>query len=256
MLLLILILIMILIIILNNYFDYSVKEGFKNNIIFLDKQDVIDILINDEDKYYSRFYYNDFKVRNIKNINEYRKIIINSAIDLDDHEKEKIKVLINEIKNKVKDIKFEYFNGSKFNNLSWKIGVLKGNDYEGGLPHTRSDTIILNTEQIKYYSSTKLKKTLLHEQVHIYQKKYEEDVKKYLELNGFKKVKKRNKFDNIRANPDLDDFIYMDKDYNTYRGNYNLNPISIEDVTYSPGNTQEYEHPFEKMAINLEKNII
>ena len=122
-------------------------------------------------------------------------------------------------------------------------------------PHTRLDTIILNINQIKYYNFSKLKKTLLHEKVHVYQKKYTEDVDKYIKINNFKKVKKRNKFDNIRANPDLDDYIYIDNENNTYKGIYNLNPNSLEDVTYYPHNTQEYEHPFEKMAINLEKNI-
>lgn len=257
MVLLILLLIIILYLIVNYYFHYSTKENFKSdNIIFLNKSDTINLLINDKDKYYSTFYYNDFKVRNIKNINEYKKIIIDSAINLNIGEKDKIRKIIEEINREIDDINLPYFNGKKFNNIIWKIGVLKDDYYEGGLPHTRSDTIILNLEQVKYYSSNKLKKTLFHEKVHIYQKKYKEDMDKYLNINNFKIVKKRNKYDNIRANPDLDEYIYMDKDFNTYKGIYNLNPISLEDVTYYPSNSQEYEHPYEKMAINLEKNII
>lgn len=257
MILLILFLIIILYTILIYYFNYEVKENFKSdNIIFLNKSETIDLLLNDKDNYYSRFYYNDFKVRNIKNINEYKKIIIESSINLTNSEKEKIENIIKEINQEVKNINLEYFNGIKFNNLEWKIGALKDNYYEGGLPHTRLDTIILNLEQIKYYSPSRLKKTLFHEKVHIYQKKYKEDSNKYLEINNFKVVKKRNKYDNIRANPDIDDYIYIDKDSNTYKGVYNLNPVSLEDVTYYPKNSQDYEHPFEKMAINLEKNII
>ena len=242
---------------MNYYFHYELKENFKSDkVIFLDKNEVINLLLDDQDNYYSRFYYNDYKVRNIKNIKEYKKIIINSAIDLKDYEKEKIMKIIYEINDELKNINLDYFIGKKFNNLEWKIGALKDDYYEGGLPHTRLDTIILNLDQIKYYSPNKLKKTLFHEKVHIYQKKYKEDVDKYLQIHNFKKIKKRNKFDNIRANPDLDEFIYMDKDSNTYKGIYNLNPISLEDVTYYPNNSQEYEHPFEKMAINLEKKLI
>ena len=135
MLLLILILIILLFLILNYYFDYDAIENYdKNNIIFLDKNEVIKLLINDEDNYYSRFFYNDLKVRNIKNIDQYKEIIKKSAIDINDDEKNKLRKIINEIDDEFKDINLNYFNGQKLNNLKWKIGVLKNNDYEAGLP--------------------------------------------------------------------------------------------------------------------------
>ena len=83
----------------------------------------------------------------------------------------------------------------------------------------------------------------------------EYEVLKYLQNNNFTKIKEREENDNIRANPDLDNFIYQDENYNTYKAVYNNNPNSIEDITYYPYNEQYYEHPNERMAIEFE-NIL
>ena len=238
-------------------FNIELVENFdSNNIIFLDKDDVLEILINDHDKYYNRFFYNDLKVRKIKNIDDYKIIIKKSIIELNDNDKLRLIKLTKEIDDKIKNIKLDYLDGNKINNIKWKIGFFEGKNYESGLPHTRHDIIMINMDQVKYYSDNKLKKTLFHEKIHIYQKKYPDDINIYLKKFKFKRIKKRNRFDNIRANPDLDDYIYADEDNNTYKSTYNMNPNSVEDVTYYPNNTQEFEHPYEKMAINLEKNII
>ena len=94
--------------------------------------------------------------------------------------------------------------------------------------------------------------TLIHEKVHIYQKKFPEKMNNYISFYNFKKIKKRDEYDNIRANPDLDNYIYQDSDNNTYKAQYNKNVLSVEDIVYYPKNNQMYEHPFEKMAIEIE----
>ena len=99
-------------------------------------------------------------------------------------------------------------------------------------------------------------KTLMHEKVHIYQKIYKDHVEKYIKMNNFIKIKERSSSDNIRANPDLDNWIYKDSNNNIYQAIYNNKPSSVEDITYLPFNSQSYEHPFEKMAIFIENNYI
>ena len=74
----------------------------------------------------------------------------------------------------------------------------------------------------------------------------------YISFYNFKKIKKRDEYDNIRANPDLDNYIYQDSDNNTYKAQYNKNVLSVEDIVYYPKNNQMYVHPFEKMAIEIE----
>jgi hypothetical protein len=50
-----------------------------------------------------------------------------------------------------------------------------------------------------------------------------------------------------RSNPDLDDWIYIDK-FNTLACSYNSNkPQSISDINNDPIN----EHPFEMMAYHI-----
>ena len=231
----------------------SYEEKFSLNIIFLEKEVLYNILINNKDNYYDTFYVNDFKTRGINNINEYERYIKDSVSTIDYNDKIKIKKCIRDADIFLESINFEWFNGSKAKKIPWKIGYVIGKLYEFGLPHTRDDIIILSRDNVKNYNINKLTKTLIHEKVHIYQKIYKDDVSIYLLKNKFTKFKKRDEDDNIRANPDLDNWIYKDSENNLYTAIYNNNPKTIEDITYNPINNQSYEHPYEKMAIFIEK---
>lgn len=257
---LILILILIIFLILESLINNI--EGFNNNqIIYYKKNNLYDILKKDEDKYFQSFFKNDLKVRNINNLEEYYSIMKESICDPDDVIINKISNYIIKIKSKINSYKnsnskyFNFIDLIKFNNIQWKIGFVCNNKYENGLPHTRNDIIILNKNNIHLNNDLKNMKTLIHEQIHIYQKLYIKDVKNYLDSKKFKKLKKITEYDNIRANPDLDNYIYQDQYHNTYKALYNNNPDSIEDITYYPIDTQYYEHPYERMAIEFESII-
>lgn len=225
-----------------------IREDFNNNMIdFLSYGDTYDLLSSNKE-YYDTFYSNDFKVRGIKNIKDYMKKIQYSVVDFTEEEKDKILEAVRIADSKILSMKTDYFNGVKANNIGWKFGLTRGNMYEEGLPHTIKDTIILNKNTImndKYNLAT----TLVHEMVHIYQKKYPDDVKKYLEEKKFKLIKKREERDNTRANPDIDNNIYM-KDNIIYKMVYHNNPSSILDVYQK---NQIYEHPYETMAIEISR---
>lgn len=246
--------IIILIIFILYYINYklSFKENFTQNIIFLNKNDLLNILQNDDDNYYKTFFKNDLYARKISNINNYIDMIKISTSEYNDTEKNKIISCIEESKHIFNDINFEWFDGKKANTISWKLGCIDGKLYENGLPHTRNDIIIMSKENINNFSHQKLLKTLIHEKVHVYQKLYPDDLKIYINKNNFRKLKERDESDNIRANPDLDNCIYTDNKENIYKALYNSNPTSIEDIIYSPINSQSYEHPYERMAIEIE----
>lgn len=256
-LLLIILLILLLIFFVNKYL--SNIENFSNyEIIFYKKKNLYNILKKDDDNYFNSFFDNDLKVRNINTIDDYYIVLNNSLCNPDNENINKIKNYIIKIKsiiNKLKNNNTEInsINLNKFNNLKWKIGFVCNNNYENGLPHTRGDIIILNKNKFMVNSDEKNMKTLIHEQVHVYQKKYPDELNYYLKKNNFTKLKKRTKYDNIRANPDLNNYIYKDSSNNTYKAIYNSNPKSIEDITYYPYNEQLYEHPNERMAIEFEK---
>jgi len=224
-----------------NYIDESL------NTIFLSKNDLENILISDIDNFYSRFYKKDFEVRKINNISEYTAKIKNSVTDFSENEKKYISEMIYQINNKFENINLPWLNGKKFNRLNWKLGLISGYEYENGLCHTRNDTIIIQRDKLNY----NFYKTLIHEKVHVYQKMYPEDIEIFLKLNNFKKIRKTTESDMIRANMDIDEWIYADQNDNEYKAVFNENPVDIQDVTFSPCNSQICEHPLEKMAIDI-----
>ena len=246
------VIIFIFFIIINNCILKKNIENFNDNIIFLNNNELLNILINDNDGYYNTFYNNDFHARNIKNIDEYKYLIKDSVSDFSEEQKNKLVESINSADLFFSKFKTDWFDGNKNNNIKWIIGCIKGKLYENGLPHTRNNIIIISDEKVNNYGLKNLTKTLIHEKVHLYQKTYRSDIQLYLNKHNFNKLKKRDIYDNIRANPDLDNWIYTDNKENIYKAVYNNNPLSIEDIEYSPINNQSYEHPYEKMAIDIE----
>jgi len=235
-------------------YEGKYKEHFSEinlNVNFINKNDLINILKNDNDNYYKTFFKKDLDTRKIKSIEEYFNYIENSASDFT---KEEIKKLLKCIKiadKKIDNIKLDWFDGKKANKIVWKIGCIKGTLYENGLPHTRNDIILISKDYLKN-NDIRIIKTLIHEKVHIYQKIYISDTDKFIKYYNYTILKERDKDDNIRANPDLNNFIYKDNNNNINKAIYNSNPKNIEDITYYPINNQSYEHPFEKMAIDIE----
>ena len=109
-------------------FDNFKNINSENNI--LNKQELINILINDYDNYYKTFNSTDLKVRNCQSIEEYKDKIKNSPITISNNEKT---IIINTLQ-KIKIIFNKYnnigFNGKKANTMNFKIGIIDGKDYE------------------------------------------------------------------------------------------------------------------------------
>ena len=235
----------------NEYFDNK-----KSNIYFLNKNDLSDMLMKDDDNYYKTFFDYDLYARHIKNINEYKQNIKDSVVNLTQKQKNKIIECCNIVDEKLKKINFDGFDGLKASNIMWKIGAIKGKSYENGLPHTRKYIIVLPIEKINLKTTKQLCVLLCHEKIHIYQKKYKEDIQQYLKKNNITILKKREENDMIRANPDLDNYIYKNNNNIIYSAKYNsTKPSSIVDIKFNNDGTQESEHPFEKMAIDIENLI-
>lgn len=249
----------------NNFQNYiTINENKNNNqneinnIIFLTKEELFNFLKLDIDNYYKSFTKKDLFVRNISNVNEYIDKIYNSVSEFNHSEKNILEKCINKISNNLDKINFDYFDGEKANNIVWKIGCIDGNEYENGLPHTRNDVIILNKNNLKKDSANDIISTLIHEKIHVYQKMYPDDINNYLEKNNFQKINERIEINNnsnnseyIRANPDLDKWVYKD-DNKIYKAIYEPNAKTVSDVQYSSNDGQKSEHPFEKMAIEIE----
>ncbi len=254
--LIILYVILFLFILYKDYYNINYKyEYFNPHIYFLNKHQAIDILKNDYDNYFNKLFKKDYIARNIDNINQYYIMIDKSVNEFNKYEQNKLTRCINMANDYIQNINYKWFDGNKCALIPWKIICIEGKLYEYGLPHTRGEYIILSKKDVNDYTENKLTKTLIHEKVHVYQKMYINDTDKYVIDNGFIKWKIREEKDNIRANPDIDNWIYKDKGGNIYKAEYNNDkPKAIDDITYKPYTSQSYEHPFEKMAIFIENN--
>jgi len=205
-------------------------------IEFLSKSDTNQLLQSNEDRYYNTFFQIDFLVRGVGNIKQYKDKIKDAGCSFTATEKQQIRKSVKMIDQVLAGLSQEWFDGKKASLINWKIGCID-DTYEEGFPHTRKTkegvVILLSKKNID-------KRTLLHEKIHVYQKMYPKDVKKYLRLKKIKKTGKRK--EGHRANPDVDSFLYEGFD-----SSYISNPKSINDILYS----QYYEHPFERMAKEL-----
>ena len=194
--------------------------------------------------FYKRFSEADFKARNIKTIEEYLDKIEPEISSFTLFEKIKLLYCIYCADYRIRNIHFNWYQGKKASKIPWKIACLDGKTYEEGLPHTIKDIIIMFRHDVNSYPTEELIKLLMHENVHLYQKKYPDDIQHYLSENNFSFYKKVEDSDNSRSNPDIDNHIYRNNT-TIYRGEYNSSiPSSILDIR----NSAEKEHPFEEMA--------
>ena len=223
------------------------------HIKFIKEPELFDILSNKD--YLNKFSKMDLYVRDVKNIEEYIKNNIRKSLSFPSlYERIKLIciILIVDFQVLFRNSSTKFFDKMKYVRLPWKIGIIEGDLYEDGLPHTRNGNIILSIDTVRYNSTQRLLKLLLHEKVHVYQYFNKDDVQKYINGKNLKRVKKNK---NVRANPDIDDYTYEDSSGNKYQAIYRSNAKCISDVDYEMGHSQFYEHPYESMAIQLEKML-
>lgn len=228
-------------------------DTFDNrNILFLNESDLQQLLLENKDHYYDTFSEMDLEARKIKSIEDYTHKIISSVSSLDDFEKDRIVQCMDKIYSFFDTLHYSWLDGKKLNQVPWKIGMIKGYQYENGLPHTRNDVILLSREKYQSYDINELIRILIHEKIHVYQKLYPDDIEVFKKEYGYEKVNHRIHYKNIRSNPDLDSFVYKNHKNELNACYYNPKPRSIQDIYYTPKNEQKSEHPHEYMAILIE----
>jgi hypothetical protein len=244
------IIIILLFILLWYYNRYQLFESLNDNL-FLSKNDIIHFINIDSDHYLYNMSSADLYARNVKNINHYKKNINNNIYHLSKKEKKRLYDLYNKTNNIL------YKKYIDIANVNCKIVITKNNVYENGLPHTRSN-IIFMSNNILNQTDHKIIQTLIHEKIHIFQRynPYHKYIIDFLDNYGIKRFMKRNEYIKtyplLRSNPDLDEWIYIDK-FNTLSCSYkNNHPKFIDDVNCNQLN----EHPFEMMAYDIVNNII
>lgn len=213
---------------------------------FLSKRDSYSILRNN-DVYYETFSPLDLKARGIKKVKDYFPIIRKSIDQFTREEKEMLIEWMTKADLRLSSIYIEGFDGKKAARMKWKVICMKGLQYENGFPHTINDTIILYKEMINGMNEKDWISLLMHEKVHVYQRKYKKDVKRYLRANRFDRIYHYDQ-SRRRANPDIDEYVYR-KAGRIYETRYRTqSPTDIHDCV-----NKKYEHPYEEMAYKIEK---
>ena len=205
-------------------------------------------------KFYENFKEIDLRVRKVRNINEYILNIKKDVCNFSLSEKIRLFNCCRIANEKIYKKNYEWFDGKKAYNIEWKFGCVD-RYYENGFPHTVNGVIILSKLLLNNYTDKQLIGTLIHEKIHLYQKKYKDDITEYLDHNKIVYYKKREENDNIRVNPDTDNLIYKNNNENFYYGaKFKDSPNNLNDVFYY-NNNSKYEHPYEQMAYEMAYEI-
>lgn len=214
---------------------------YTNYVEFLDKEEITGLLMTN-DAFYSTFFEKDLEARGVSSIAEYKKkVVAKSGSSFTWFDKIKLAICARKADKRLRIKNIE--------SVEWRIGCVDNSAYESGLPHTLSNTIVLTRDIMETYSMKELENTLIHEKVHLYQKRYPEEVDAHLKSRGFTRTRKREKDDSIRANPDTDDMIWIHQPSgDVYKAEYREHPKSVSDIV----SQQIKEHPYEMMAIEAE----
>ena len=121
-------------------------------IRFINKDTLFSIL-SDKD-YLNKFTKQDMYVRGVKSIEEYTQKNIRESVSSPSFF-EKLRLIwltfIIDLKILIGNNNKAYFDKVKFTRIPWKIGVVNGNSYEAGFPHTRNGNIIFSRNS--FYTS-------------------------------------------------------------------------------------------------------
>ena len=237
---------MITTIILSYYTETYINEP---TMQLLDASYVRSFLERDPDQYVKQMSSADLHARGATDPQDYLKRSSEDVITIPLEKQSVLQDAISKTNAFFKDYTNSYIQKGEMHQIPWKLAFTKGY-YENGLPHTRMDIIFL-PHSILEQSSSAITQTLIHEKVHLHQRKYKERYQKQLLENNYQIVGKRSDNHRIRSNPDVDEYIYYHPNQFVMVENYRTNtPNDIQD-TEKLGFDVKFEHPYEEIAYQI-----
>lgn len=194
----------ICILIVTSVFSRPPKEMFQEcDIEFVDPDYMKNII--DESPYFQTMTPIDLQARHSST--DYKEYYMSRIIPFTEYQKATLRQHVQILCQMLSTTK-------RLKTLSWKFAKLESY-VENGYPHTLGDVIILSDKFFESPSSVALT-TLLHEQMHVYQRMYKESTEIFANMIGFQKITEDDASayaSLVRSNPDL---------YNTYifKGRY------------------------------------
>lgn len=236
----ILIVFLIIIIIIISFCTNKNIESFIN-IKYILPNNALKII--EKSNYFNTFNSNDFKVRNCTSIQNCKELYKNNLLEFNDYEKKILNNLINKTNALIKIY-------PSFYKIEWKL-CKTSVKLEEGFPHTHGDIIFLSHNFFNQKENENIT-TIIHEKLHIYQRKYPKKTQNLYKLYKFNKNKIVDK-GMRRANPDLDNNDY---DYNgtIFYNKYNKNPQKLNDSDINFVALRDYTHLLNKEIIKNFRN--
>lgn len=237
--------------------DYEI-----NKIIYVNPENAFEEIKNSG--YINKFSQKDMEVRKCDNKKLCEKLYQNNLIHFSYDDKRDLQKLIKLCNEKLIKYKNLY-------NVPWKL-CKTTRKLEEGMPHTHTDIIFLSDSFFRTNNDESKMITLIHEKLHVYQRKYKQKTEELYNKYNFSKVEKKN-INLRRTNPDLDSYDYNYNGvliYSEYKDNakslrdVDTKFISIESKTNKEKkeieelakNGYQNEHPNEIFASIISEKIV
>lgn len=228
------------------------------HITFMKASETADFIMSDPDTYTFNMSPLDLYARKAASYQEYEEASAKAARSFNSTEIFIITKAAKHADSIIEDIKLDGCPtfAENLKKIPWIFAKTEGNTYEDGLSHTRLNVIFLSTNTLVGLlgDEQELVKTLIHEKIHIQQRLHPVETQALLKERGYIQWKERYGVPRIRANPDLDPWIYIDPNTKKEMAAYYTSdtPSSISDIVLSSVN---YEHPYEAIAYEVTQKL-
>jgi hypothetical protein len=138
--------------------------------------------------------------------------------------------------------------------IDWQLAKTVHPYYLDGLPHTRGDVIFVTDKLIGTSDVAQLASTLVHEKVHVWQRKHPQEMQGWMERKLFKPIRRTTDDGLQRSNPDVDGWVYIDSTGELTGVRYaSATPHHLNDT--NEGYNAKADHPYEQFAYRIQYKV-
>jgi len=175
------------------------------SVRFFSRKDLASFIANDSDGYIKTLNKQDLRDRSCKTQSEYKLKYINNIIEFTLLQKERIKRYVRQASEFLRTVRSPFISNYHMMKIPW-VFARTTMLLETGHPHTRQGVIFLPENSLDR-PDINIVRTLVHEQIHVYQKMYRNKFVYSLLHNGYKIIGRMSDATRM-SNPDVDDRIY------------------------------------------------
>jgi hypothetical protein len=236
--------------------------------VFLNKKQACEIFKTDPDAYFERLNELDRHAMKLPTTEVAIQHMCKNSRSFTPEEQAKIIRCCIQADQFFRNVNIPYFDGNKAAEMNWNFVITIGTSNEEGMPHTKGDIIYISDIVISY-PDTELTATLIHEKIHVYERKYPDLMEKWMKWAGYKRYRYQSQIETARSNPDVDGWTYIDPmgketvvHYNVHLAEgfshlkgiekYSKLPTSIYDSIYPHNDSADSEHPYEMLAYRID----